>query len=461
MARQLSATARLLNGLPRWGLLVCAALGGCRDRTPEGTALVGATVIDGSGSAPIVDAVIIIRGTRIESVTPRAGFTIPKHTRTVDVSGRWIIPGLIDAHAHVAPWTLPRYVSWGVTSVRDLHGTLDTILALRERANVNAVVSPRIYSAGAMIDGVPTTYPDAVPAATPVDARKAVDRLAVAGVDYLKIYTRVNPTLLRAIADEARTFNLKVAAHLGLTDALTAARIGVASIEHMSGVPEAAAANPAPFYAAHARGFFTGWTYFERSWANADSASLARVASALAARRVTIVPTLVLHETFSRLDDSALYANPALAAVPDSERSRWNVADMIRRAGWTAADFAAFRQSRAVQDRFLREFRAAGGLVAAGTDAANQMLIPGYSEHEELALLVNAGLTPTAALLAATRDAAHLIGVDSIGRLAAGTVADLVILRADPLADIRNTQSIDRVMLRGNLMQADSIRKAW
>ncbi len=442
-------------------LAALVALGGCRDRGPEGLALVGATVIDGSGGTPLADAVVLVRGTHIEAIAPREGFKIPGHTRKVDVAGRWIIPGLIDAHAHVARWSLPRYLAWGVTTVRDAHGQLDTILGLREEAILNAVASPRIFTAGAMIDGVPTTYPDALPAADPVAARKAVDKLAVAGVDYLKVYTRITPALLRAVVDEARTFNLRVTAHLGLTDAVTAATIGVHSIEHLSGVPESAVADPAPFYAAHARSFFAGWTMFEQSWATLDSAALSRVAGELAGRHIVLIPTLVLHETFAHLDDSTLYRAPELRAVPDSERARWNVPDMIRRAGWGPADFAAFRASRPAQDRFIREFRAAGGIVAAGTDAANQMLIPGFSEHQELSLLVDAGLTPTAALLAATRDAAHLLGADSLGRIGPGRAADLVVLTADPLANIRNTRAVEWVMVRGNLMRADSIRKSW
>ena len=134
---------------------------------------------------------------------------------------------------------------------------------------------------------------------------------------------------------------------------------------------------------------------------------------------------------------------------------------MIARAGWKTADFAAFRASRANQDLFLREFRAAGGTIAAGTDASIQMMVPGASEHDEMALLVAAGLTPGDALLAATRNVAQLLGADSLGSVAPGKVADLVILLADPLADIANTRKIDRVMLRGLLVNADSIRTHW
>jgi imidazolonepropionase-like amidohydrolase len=134
---------------------------------------------------------------------------------------------------------------------------------------------------------------------------------------------------------------------------------------------------------------------------------------------------------------------------------------MVARAGWTAEDLADFRRSRPNQDLFVRLFHGAGGRIATGTDASNQLLIPGYSEHQELALLVRAGLSPRDALVAATRNGALLLGVDSIGLIAPGKVADLVVLRADPLKDIGNTLAIDKVMSRGRLMSADSIRAAW
>jgi imidazolonepropionase-like amidohydrolase len=433
----------------------------CARAPADGVALVGATLIDGSGGPPLADAVVVVRRGRIESIGPRAGFTLPKRTVEVDVARRWIIPGLIDAHAHVAPWALPRYLAWGVTTVRDLHGDLDGIVRLRQQVNLGSLAGPRIYSVGAMIDGLPTTYPDAIGANSPRDGRKAVDRLVNAGVDAVKVYTRVDPALLKAVVDEAGTFNLKVTGHLGLTDAVTAAREGIASIEHLSGVPEAALADPSSLQAAHYRGFFPGWTAFERSWAGLDSAALARVAAELAARKTMLVPTLVLHETFSRLDDPAVLQDTMLRAVPVAEQRRWNVPDMVKRAGWTADDYPAFRAARPQQDRFLRMFAAAGGLIATGTDASNQLLIPGYSEHRELALLHAAGFSPRDVLEDATRNGALLLGVDSLGLIAPGKAADLVVLRRNPLDDIGNTQAIDRVMVRGVLFSADSIRKTW
>lgn len=453
--------SRRLRGLSASLFLLLALASACRDRGPEGIALIGGTVFDGSGGPPLRDAVIIVRGAHVETIAPRANFDMPGRMEEIDITGKWVIPGLIDAHAHVEPWALDRYLAYGVTSVRNLHGPLDSILALRDRVKHGAQRSPRIYSTGAMVDGNPPTYPDALGVSDPGAARRAVDSLVLRGVDGLKLYTRMDSTLLAAALDEARTFNLRTTAHLGLTDAVTAAALGLRSIEHLTGVPEATRGNREPLMAAHRRGFFAGWTASARSWSTLDSTELARVAQVLAERQVVLVPTLVVHETFSRLGDSALYQDPALRAVPPRAIADWNTPDMIRRAGWTQADFDAFGRSLPAMDRFIRMFRAAGGIIAVGSDAVNQQLIPGESTHREMELLVRAGLAPEDALLAATRNGALLIGADSIGTIAPGRVADLVVLGADPLTNIRNTKSIERVMVRGVLVPVDSLRAGW
>ena len=299
-----------------------------------------------------------------------------------------------------------------------------------------------------MLDVAPTTYPDAWPVPSADSAEALVGRLIDHRAAWVKVYTRVTPELLAAVTAASRMRRVPVAAHLGLTDAITAARLGVTSIEHLSGVPEAAGDSVALF-AAHSTGFFVGWTAFEKSWSALDTTALALIADELAAQRVFLVPTLVLHETFSRLDDSMSMRSPDLAAVPDSARQNWNVPGMIKRAGWQPADYPAFRAARPVQDWFVHRFVQNGGRVAAGTDASNQLLVPGVSLHTEMELLVHAGLAPLDALRAATFWAADMLGADSLGRLRSGAPADLVVLGADPLADIRNTRKVERVMLGG------------
>ena len=433
----------------------------CRNLPPDGTAVVGATLIDGSGGAPLANSVVVVRHGHIESVGTRSDFTLPPRTVEIDATGRWIIPGLIDSHAHVARWALPRYLAWGVTTVRDLHGTLDAALLLRRGVNGRRIAGPRIYSAGAMIDGSPPAYADALVATDGSSARKQVDRLVSAGADLITVSTRIDPVLLRAVLDEATAFDLPVTGHLGLTDAVTAAGQGIAAIEHLSGVPEAAAADTSALFAAHRKGFFAGWTAFEKSWATLDSASLARVAQAIVAKKVALIPTLVVHETFSHLDDPSVLQDTMLRFVPEAEQHRWDVPGMIARAGWGKADFQSFRRGRPSQDRFLRLFAAAGGTIAAGTDASNQLLVPGYSMHREMQLLVAAGLSAHDALLAATRNGALVLGVDSLGLIAPGKAADLVVLTRDPLSRIQSTLAIEQVMVRGTLYNVDSLRASF
>src|SRR5205085_973841 len=141
--------------------------------------------------------------------------------------------------------------------------------------------------------------------------------------------------------------------------------------------------------------------------------------------------------------------------------ARPGVAGLLRRSGWRESDLQAFRRSRARQNQFVREFKRAGGLVAAGSDAANQLLVPGLSLHEEMSLLVGAGLTPVEAITAATRKGAELLRADSLGELIPGKVADLVVLDANPGTDIAATRRIAFVMIRGRIVHPDSLRRTW
>ncbi len=431
-------------------------LGVQRDRV---IALEGATLIDGAGGTPKADALIIIRNGHIETIARVNEIPIPKSAERINLAGKTIIPGLIDAHAHVERWATGRYLAWGVTTVRDLHGGTDTVLTLKNELNLGSILGPRMFSAGAMIDGIPTTYPNATGVATPDQARRAVDQHAVAGVDYLKIYTKITPSLLRPLLDEAEKLRLPVAAHLGKTDALTAARAGVVSIEHMAGVVQAATGDP--IYANAHNNFLPGWTTEEKGWASLDSSTVARTARALAQTKVAIVPTLVVHDMLARLDNPILLTRPGMEDVPESAQSVRSVPSLLRRTGWRSSDFDAFRRSRRRQDQFVREYKRAGGAIAAGSDAANQLLIPGYSLHEEMSLLVAAGLTPMEAITAATRRGAQLLRADSLGMLAPGKVADLVVLNGNPAGNIRATRNIAMVMIRGRMIRPDSLRATW
>jgi len=447
--------------IPHRGFLLVLALAGCKGSGDGVIALEGATLIDGSGRAPVTDAVILVKDGHIQAVARVNEIPVPRGALRMSLIGKAVIPGLVDSHAHVERWAVERYLAWGVTTVRDLGASsTDSSIALKNDLNLGSVLGPRMFTSGAMIDGAPPTYPAATAVRTRAEVRRAVDQRAVAGADLIKIYTKVTADLLPPLLDEASTLRFPVAAHLGKIDALTAARAGVASLEHMAGVVQAASRDPGPYLRAHDE-FLRGWTLEEAGWALLDSAALERVARELVATHVAIVPTLVLHEMLARLDNPTLLSRPGMEDVPSTATSVRDVAGLLRRTGWRAGDLQAFRRSRAREDQFVREFKRAGGLVAAGSDAANQLLVPGLSLHEEMSLLVGAGLTPVEAITAATRKGGELLRADSLGALMPGKVADLVVLDANPARDIAATRRIAFVMIRGRIVYPDSLRRTW
>src|SRR5258708_118449 len=213
-------------------LLTCALLlTSCKPGGDGVIALEGATLIDGTGRAPVKDAVVLIRNGHIEAVARVNEIPVPRGAQVVSLIGKTIIPGLIDAHAHVERWAVERYLAWGVTTVRDLGAaTTDSSIALKNDLDLGSVRGPRMFTSGAMIDGAPPTYRTATAVRTREQARKAVHQRAVAGADLVKIYTKFPADLLPPLLDEASTLRLPIAAHLGKMDALTAARAGVASL---------------------------------------------------------------------------------------------------------------------------------------------------------------------------------------------------------------------------------------
>jgi len=396
-------------------------------------------------------ATVVVRGAVITHVEPviqdRPTAAEPPARRVVDASGKTMIPGLIDAHVHVEAWMPAVFLKHGVTTVRDLHSDGPIIFPM---AREDSPARPRILTSGPLIDGRGSFWKNAVQVGTVGEARAAVRAQVDAGAAVIKVYTRLQPALVAVIAAEARARGVPVAAHLGRTNALEAADAGVTSIEHLSGIADAASDEPARLLAAH-DDFLGGWTAFELEWQRVPFARLEAVARQLRARGVVIVPTLALHEAFSRMADADLMRDPALADVPPAVlRDSWDPADIMGRARWTPETLAQFKKTLPVLQRFVGLYARLGGKIAAGTDAPQQFVVPGASLHRELELYVASGLSPAAALFTATGGAAALLGIqDRVGTIGAGLAADFVLLDGDPLADIRNTRRIAAVVRDG------------
>jgi imidazolonepropionase-like amidohydrolase len=430
--------------------LVLAADAIVMSQAPADLLIRNARVVHGDGRVT-PRATVVVRGALITGVEPasrdRPAAAEPPARRVIDAAGRTLMPGLIDAHVHAEPWTTAVFLKYGVTTVRDLHSDASVVFPM---AKEDSPRRPRIITSGPLIDGPGSFWKNSVQVGTVGEARAAVRAQIDAGARVIKVYTRLQPSIVAVIAAEARARGVPVAAHLGRTTAVQAAEAGVASIEHLSGVADAASDDPARLFAAH-DDFLGGWTAFELEWQRVPFARLEAVAQQLIARGTVIVPTLALHEAFSRMADVDLMRDPALADVPPAVlRDAWDPADIMGRARWTPATLAQFKKTLPVLQRFVGMYHRLGGKIAAGTDTPQQFVVPGASLHRELELYVASGLPPAAALFTATGGAAALLGIqERVGTIGAGMAADFLLLDGDPLADIRNTRRIVLVVKDG------------
>lgn len=404
-------------------------------------AIVGVPVVDVAGGAVAPDQTVILDGSRIAAVAPAASVTIPRGARVLDGRGKWLIPGLWDMHAHTAhPATdFPLYIAHGVTGVRDMGGYVpsrpspvfsvpfDSLRVWRAEVRAGRVLGPRIVAAGVVLDG-PEPFPGALGLANARDARRVVDSLARAGVDFIKVTTGMPGEVYRAVADAARRAGVSLAGHVpaGLS-AVEVAELGQRSIEHLMGLPTRCV----------------------------TQGRCADVFETLARRGTWVVPTLVAWRHVLYRDDTAVTRAPALRWASRAARLRWD----STAAAMGAPDSA---QARAEFSRFLRlvgEMHAAGLRLLAGTDAAYLYTVPGYAVHQELRWLVAAGLSPAAALRTATLAPAEYLGAaDSLGTIEPGKLADLVLLEANPLRDIANASRISAVIVGGRLVDAERRR---
>jgi imidazolonepropionase-like amidohydrolase len=394
-------------------------------------AFVGGRLIDGTGRPAIDNAVLVVRDGRVVVLGPAAVVQPPAGAQIINLTGKFIIPGLISTHVHISDVQGTRppaytdentlrqlgvFARYGVTTVLSLGGEQQPAFKARAAENIASLERTRIYLAGEIIAGK-----------TPEEARQMVARVAATNPNIIKIRVDDNlgttvkmpPTVYRAIIDEAHRRSLRVAAHIFyLEDAKDLLRAGVDFIAHSV----------------------------------RDKVIDDEFISLMKARSIPYCPTLTRElSAFVYEATPAFFADPFFLSEADREVIAQLQEPQRQEALQKSVSTQAYKAALAVARRNLKKAADAGLLIAMGTDAgafANRF--QGYFEHLEMVMMAESGLTPAQILRAATSDAARALKVEDIGTLRPGAWADFVVLNLDPLKDISNTRSIASVWIAGN-----------
>lgn len=413
-------------------------------------AITHVTVIDGRDSIPRPDQTVIVRGNRIVSVTRSSSANVPAGARIVDGRGKYLIPGLWDMHVHTAVVrgrdVLPLYIANGVTGVRDMAGDWDTLTTWRRDIAEGRLVGPRIVGSGPYLEGAPIPIPHVL-ARTPDEARTAVDSLVAMGVDFVKVHGRLTPETYYAIARRARERGIHFTGHVPrAVGAGNASDSGHRSIEHLLTIP--LDCTPAESVALRPRFAVQG------ALGRCSSEDLASLYARFVRNGTWVTPTFTAQYEIAAWPTRALPGDSLAHYLPDT----------LRR--YVAAIFpmpdsippGADEVGNAVLAKRIAQVAAmhrAGVHILAGTDAPLRNSPPGFGLHEELTLIARGGLSPIDILRAATLEPARYLGLlDSLGSIEPGQLADLVLLDANPLLDIRNTRRIAAVVANGRLYDA-------
>jgi imidazolonepropionase-like amidohydrolase len=443
--------------LTLFAAFACMAVATARTSDPP-IAIVGATVLDGTGRPPIKDAVVVIRDGRILSVGALGHVAIPSDARRIDAHGKWMVPGLIDMHVHIDEVLTPgAFVLYGVTSIRDVGSNGTTMAALRDRAAQGEIL-PRRYWMGRNIDEGKPSWWGAVAVQGPAEVPALLDAMQKEGVDGVKLYVRARPDVARAVIADAHRRHLPVTAHLHDTLPSAVAEMGIDNLEHVTTLFEELRTLP-PNTPEGYHASFVGISAVDLNGPKAQ-----HFIQILNRNHVAVTPTLAVALLPVGGEQGALITYGDWAAVPEGWRRFWNDPywDFIATKGWTPQDFEQAHLARTKFMDLVKKLYKAGVPIIAGTDTPAPWVLPGAGLIAELQLLVEAGLTPSDALQAATgRAAAVLHKSADVGTLRPGRYADLLLLDADPLIDVRNLHHISAIYMNGKEIDRPALRKLF
>ncbi|WP_420316007.1 amidohydrolase family protein [Ekhidna sp.] len=440
-----------------------------------------ATIDPGNGL--MENQTVIIKDGKIHKIAPSQELQLSDKNTIIDGSGKYLIPGLWDAHVHfsyieeMAPRMLDLFLAYGITSVRDTGGDITFVNQWKEKAIANPTNAPRVMVAGPLLDGMPNVYDGSDPSKPPLsvglktveDVINEIDKLDSLGVDLLKAYEMLTPEQFKAVIQQANEKGLKVTGHVPLSmDVIGASNAGLNSMEHLRNLELSCASNANELLEQRKKLLMEGkddpggilrsrihQTQRQVAIENFDANKAEEVLAVLAKNQTWQIPTLTLSSAFATRYFEEPEWQESFKYLSTETEEKWK--SQIERISEMEATPFQLEYSQWLLD-ITGKIHNAGIDIMAGTDCPIIFLTPGRSLHQELAALVDAGLSPLEAIKAATVNPARYFNMENeLGSIKENQWADLLILDANPLDDINNTQKISAVIKQGNYLDRSDL----